>query len=56
MLDRLRALFALLLAAVLPLVGAVLAIVRFADGHRDDALRIAAATLLGVALYALVLL
>ena len=53
MLDRLRELFPLLLAVALPLVGVVLTILRFADGERDEALRIAAATLLGVALYAL---
>lgn len=53
MLDRLRELFALLLAVALPLVGVVLATLRFVDGDRDEALRIAAATALGVALYAL---
>ena len=39
----------------LPLAGAVLAIVRFADGDRDEGLRLAAATLLGASLYALLL-
>jgi len=56
MLDRLRLSFPYFLAVALPLVGAVLAVVRIGDGDRDDALRIAAATALGLALYALVLL
>ena len=55
-LDRLRELFPLALAVALPLVGAVFALLRFSDGHRDEALRIGAATLLGLALYALLLL
>ena len=56
MLDRLRELFPLVLAVALPLVGAVFAIIRFSDGHRDGGLRIGAATLRGLALYALLLL
>lgn len=56
MLDRLRASFPYVLAVALPLVGAVLAVVRFVDGDRDDALRIAAASVLGLALYGLLLL
>ena len=56
MLDRLRMLFPSIVAVALPLAGAVLAAVRFADGDRDDALRIAAASVLGLALYALLLL
>lgn len=56
MLDRLRASFPYFLAVALPLAGAILAVVRFADGDRDDALRIAAASVLGLALYALLLL
>lgn len=56
MLDRLRDLFPLVLAVALPLAGAVVAILRFSDGDRDEALRIAVATLLGLALYALLLL
>jgi len=55
MLDRLRELFPLIVAVALPLAGAVLAIVRFADGDRDEGLRLAAATVLGSALYALLL-
>ena len=56
MLDRLRVLFPYIVAVALPLAGAVLAVVRFVDGDRDDALRIAAASVLGLALYALLLL
>jgi hypothetical protein len=56
MLDRLRALFPYFLAVVLPLAGAILAVVRVAAGDRDDGLRLAAASVLGLALYALVLL
>lgn len=56
MLDRLRELFPLVLAVALPLVGAIFAILRFSAGHRDDGLRIGAATLLGLALYAVLLL
>jgi len=55
MLDRLRRLFPFAIAVALPLAGAVLATIRFADGDRDEGLRLAAATMLGVALYALLL-
>ena len=55
MLDRLRGLFPVIIAVALPLAGAVLAVIRFADGDRDDGLRLAAATVLGLALYALLL-
>ena len=41
MLDRLRGLFPVIVAVALPLAGAVLAIVRFADGDRDEGLRLA---------------
>ena len=53
MLDRLRRLFPFAIAVALPLAGAVLAAVRFADGDRDDGLRLTAAAVLGAALYAL---
>jgi len=56
MLDRLRVLFPFVVAVALPLAGAILAVVRFTDGDRDDGLRLAAASLLGLALYALLLL
>jgi hypothetical protein len=52
MLDRLRWIFPFVVAVVLPLAGVLLAAARFADGHRDEARLLAAATLLGVALYA----
>lgn len=55
MLDRLRWIFPLAIALVLPLAGAVLAVVRYAGGDRDEALRLAAASLLGLMLYALLL-
>ena len=55
MLDRLRYAFPFAVAVALPLAGAVLAVARFADGDRDEALRLAVATLLGVALYAVLL-
>jgi Na+-driven multidrug efflux pump len=53
MLDRLRWIFPYAVALALPLAGAVLAAVRYADGDRDEALRLAAAALLGLCLYAL---
>jgi hypothetical protein len=53
MLDRLRRIFPYAVAVVVPLAGLVLAGARVAEGDRDDALRIGLATLLGVALYAL---
>jgi hypothetical protein len=55
MLDRLRALFPFVVALALPLAGAILALVRFADGDRDEGLRLAATSVLGLALYALFL-
>ena len=47
MLDRLRWIFPYAVAVALPLAGVVLAVVRYADGDRDEALRLAAASLLG---------
>jgi hypothetical protein len=55
LLDVLRRNFAYFVAVALPLAGAVLAVAKFADGDRDDALRIAAASVLGACLYALLL-
>lgn len=55
-LDFLRRNFAYFVAVALPLAGVALAIVKFADGGRDEALRIAGAALLGGCLYALLLL
>jgi hypothetical protein len=55
MLDGLRRAFPYVIAIVLPLAGALIAAVRFQQGARDDALRIAAASLLGLCLLALLL-
>ena len=55
MLDRLRWIFPYAVAVALPLAGVVLAAVRYADRDRDEALRLAAASLLGLCLYALLL-
>jgi hypothetical protein len=54
-LDFLRRNFAYFVAVALPLAGVILAIVKVVDGDRDAGLRIAAAALLGVCLYALLL-
>jgi hypothetical protein len=54
-LDFLRENFAYFIAVALPLAGIVLAIVKFSAGDRDDGLRIAAFSLLGAFLYALLL-
>jgi hypothetical protein len=54
-LDFLRRYFAYFVAVALPLAGVILAIVKFVEGDRDTALGIAAAALLGVCLYALLL-
>ncbi len=55
MLDRLRRLFPFVVALALPLAGIIMAAVRFAQDDRDEALRLAAAALLGMALYGLLL-
>jgi hypothetical protein len=55
LLDFLRRNFAYFVAVGLPLAGAVMAIAKYVDGGRDEALRIAAASVLGVCLYALLL-
>ena len=44
----------LVLAVLVPLAGVVLALLSYSRGERPFALRVAAATLLGVCLYALV--
>jgi hypothetical protein len=54
-LDFLRANFAYFVAVALPLAGIVIAIAKLSGGDRDDALRIAAASVLGACLYALAL-
>ena len=56
MLDRLRTAFPYIVAFVLPLAGALIAVVRFTEGDRDQALRIAAVSALGLfLLYGVVL-
>lgn len=55
MLDFLRGIFLYVVAVALPLAGAILAIVKFTEDDRDEALRIGFATLLGLCLYALLL-
>ena len=56
MLDRLRQAFPYVIAVVLPLAGVIIAALRYAQGERDDALRIALAAFLGLCLYGLFLL
>lgn len=53
MLDRLRAAFPYIVAVALPLAGLIIAVLRYTQGERDDALRIALAALLGMFLYGL---
>jgi len=53
MLDRLRGSFIYVVAIVLPLAGAIIAVIRFAEGDREEAVRIAAAALLGLCVLAL---
>lgn len=56
MLDRLRAAFPYIVAVALPLAGIVIAVLRYSQGARDDALRIAVAAFLGMCLYGLFVL
>ncbi len=56
MLDRLRVAFAYVVAVALPLAGVIMAILRYTQGERDDALRIALSALLGMCLYGLLFL
>lgn len=53
MLDRLRAAFPYIVAVALPLAGVIIAILRYTQGERDDALRIALVAVLGMFLYGL---
>jgi hypothetical protein len=55
MLDFLRGIFIYLVAIALPLAGVVLAIVKLADGDREEAARIGAAALLGACVYVVLL-
>ncbi len=52
-LDGLRLNFIYIVALVLPLAGAIIAVIRYAEGDRDEAIRVAAAALLGISVYAL---
>jgi hypothetical protein len=54
-LDQLRAGFPYIVALGLPLAGLLLAVVRYTQGHPDEGIRLVGASLLGVALYALLL-
>ncbi len=54
-LDFLRTHFVVFVAVALPLAGVVLAIVRYTAGDREDALRIAVASVFGFCIYALLL-
>ena len=55
MLDRLRVAFPYIVAVALPLAGAIIAVLRYTQGEREDALRIAIAAFLGLCLYGLFL-
>jgi zinc transporter ZupT len=50
-LDRLREWFPYIVAVVLPLAGLILALGKFAENDRDEALRIGLATLAGCFIY-----
>lgn len=52
-LDGLRLSFIYIVALVLPLAGAIIAAIRYAEGDRDEATKVAAAALLGISVYAL---
>ncbi len=56
MLDRLRLSFPYVVAVALPLAGVLIAVIRYTQGDRDNALRIALAAFLGLCLYGLFLL
>ncbi|MGH2941567.1 MAG: hypothetical protein ACRDLN_02160 [Solirubrobacteraceae bacterium] len=53
--DRLTKAFPYALALVLPLAGAILAVVRLQEGNRVDALRLALTALIGLCVLALLL-
>jgi hypothetical protein len=54
-LDRLRWVFPYAVAVLLPLAGVIIALVRYTQGDREDALRIALAAFVGLCLYGLFL-
>ena len=55
-LDFLRGSFVYIVAFLLPLAGAVLAIVRFSTGEREEGLRVAAAAVLGTCVLGIIFL
>jgi hypothetical protein len=55
LLDALRVGFPYIVAIALPLAGVLIAVIRYTQGDRDEALRIAVAAFLGVCLYGLIL-
>jgi hypothetical protein len=54
-LDRLRVAFPYIVAIALPLAGGLIAVIRYTQGERDDALQIAVAAVLGLCIYGLLL-
>ncbi len=54
-LDFLRSIFIYIVAVALPAAGVVLALVQYTKGERDEGIRLAAASLLGIFLYLLLL-
>ncbi|MEJ7798673.1 MAG: hypothetical protein WKF42_09255 [Solirubrobacteraceae bacterium] len=52
-LDFLRGFFIYAIAIALPLAGVILALAKFTQRERDEAVRLLVASLLGVCLYAL---
>lgn len=54
-LDQLRLGFPYIVALGLPLAGFMLAAVKFSEGEREDGVRLIGASLVGCALYALLL-
>lgn len=56
LLDWLRASFIYIVAFLLPLAGALIAVIRFTEGDRAEGTRIAAAAVLGVCVYAILLM
>ena len=54
LLDRLRGSFIYIVAFLLPLAGAVIAVVRFSEGDREEAARVLAASVAGAFVYLLV--
>jgi hypothetical protein len=54
-LDWLRASFIYIVSALLPLAGAVMAVVRLTEGERDEAARVLAASVAGALVWLIVL-